>query len=239
MTVYHLRFLRPDDSYKKTIELEFNSDKEARLFVVENYPQRATELWAHDRRVLRRTSPAHDARLRGDYPKVCLYPVLIQFELDQLATQYGLMAYTDFELIGRTAMGVYRALGYRLSNHGVWYRAVSHPGPPPTVAQHARFQFGISGQHDDGWSGLTSCNIASHVRDGTAILDDLLSDTAAGLVEAQAKIGINLKPDSLDQAYVVPPKGHLVREGLYFTGVALCPWRLKRSAAVKRDKSIY
>jgi hypothetical protein len=170
--------------------------------------------------------------MRGEYPCVCLYPVLIHPELEKIEQRYGPMSHSEFELIGSTAMTVYRELGRRLQPHGIWYRALNHPTPPPTVDQHARFSFGISTQSENAWSGTTTCNISSHVRDGRAVLDDLLMATATGLAEAHAIAGINRQPERQEFAYVVPPEGQVVREGLYLTGVAVRAWRLHRPSGV-------
>lgn len=227
MTSYQLRFIRPDDTFKKSLELEFGSEKEARDFVVESYPQRATELWSNGRRVSRRTSPRHEERLRGFFPRVSRFPVLHDSEFRKLEQRHGLIAYSDFELIGSTAMQVYRELGKRLLRHGVWYRAFYYPLPPPSAAQHAYFSFGISEQYANEWVGFANCGIYSHSRDGPAILDDLITAAAAGLIEAFGAAGIAI-PEHSNYALTYPPDGHVVNDGPFLTGGATRRWHLKR-----------
>lgn len=218
MPNFQLRFLKPDDTVRHVEELESASDAEARSYVLQHYPQRATELWDGERRVSRRVSPRHESRLRGEYPWECLYPVLSRYELGQLERS-GPLPYSDFQRLGGTGMAVLARLSATLSGRCVSVRAVSHPAAPATIVKTARYALLSVAREGDGWTGSSHCTVWSSVEEGADVTEGLVADAAAGLLQAHAAEGI-LWPGRQ------PTHTRLARVGLRFASSALVGWRL-------------
>jgi hypothetical protein len=118
MPLYEIRFLRSDDSYTRTLEQEFESDAAARSFQVQHYPQKATELWCADRRVNRRVSPAHDARIRGAYPSTWRYPGLSGVQSIERRLKRDL-SYGEFQMLGEASRVIVGTLRESMAKHNV------------------------------------------------------------------------------------------------------------------------
>ena len=221
MATYQFRFLRPDDSYvKKVRECEFASDREAQLFVLETYPQRAIEIWSGKRLVLRRVSPGHEARLRGWYRRSCRYPAMSNSQLERLDRDFGEMPFADFEMLGRYSQSVFNELRAQLASHSIWIRAASYLPAPPAVDQHIRFSFSIIGSIANRWHGTSNCTVWSRERDGRDVFDDVMDAAPAALSVAHTKAGIETRP------MLAGNHGKVVRDGLFLAGGVSEAWEI-------------
>lgn len=195
MASYEIRFVRPDNSYaKKTLECEFESDSEAWHFLVQTYPQRATETWSGSRLVFRRVSPAHDARLRGHYPKVCRFPTISIHQLEKAEADFGEISDPLFDEFGRCSLEIFYDLRETMAIHQVWVRATGHPEAPPTVHQRMGFIFWLQHKDAAGWHGVGECSIRSREIDGPEVVNDILDAAAECLFSTFSRLEIGAEP---------------------------------------------
>lgn len=242
MPTYNVRFLRPDDSFGKSVDVELESDAACWGYLVENYPRKPCEIWSGDRLVVRRVSPAHDYRLRRNFSFVRVFSVEGLVDVGSLAgilAAHGYLPKEDFYHLERVASLIFARVRNILAPHQVWVRAIGDPLAPAVVDRSADFSFSLHTDAPDGyWSGYAKVSIESRERDGPEILNDLMDLLRAGfpkdlLIEQD---GVSVHTDDGGRF----GRSDLVRYGVFIHSIMNIRWRsgtrLRSSSWVERKR---
>jgi hypothetical protein len=236
LAVYEIRFLKPDGAFGAVAQLDFADDQACREHVVENWPQKPCEIWRCDERISRRTSPAFEARLRGEpvrkrEPPSPDAPLVSQWSLSNMARDGAVLSAEDLVRLETAARAQFQRLRQALAPHPVWVRSENHPQAPATVDQAARFSFNpIHLPHADHQAGSFAIMVSSRERDGVDVLDDIVA-----VIEAAFAPGLDVVGDHGALRVVGSHRPDGARHGLFLVAPVTFDWRLTPPLRAMRD----